>query len=93
MPSSRQKPVTEASASVFEEIRQALCYAVTDRRVELSMTQAAFGELVRCPSTSISNIESKGISSSGSRVSMDRLVQLLLASGLTREDIARIVRG
>lgn len=74
-------------------MRENLRFAIVDRRVELSMTQAAFGKLVGCPGTSLSYIESRGTSSSGSPSTLDRLVSILLSSGLTREDIARIIRG
>lgn len=79
--------------SAFEEIRLLLRYSVVDRRVELSMTQAAFGKLVGVPSTSLSNMENRGSSSTGSPTSIDLLLKVLLASGLTRADIAKIIAG
>lgn len=77
----------------LEAIQLRLRYAIADRRIELTMTQAAFGKLVGCPSTSLSYIEARGTSSSGSPSTLDRLVTILLSSGLKREDIARIIAG
>lgn len=86
---TRLRPVGDDWEAEYSELRETLRAAILDRRVELMMTQTTFAKLAGIPSTSLSNLEC----GTGRTFTVDRLVRVLLGSGLKRGDIARIIRG
>jgi len=72
---------------LYLEIRRSLGRLLRQRRREADVTQEAFGEALRLDQSTISRTEK-----ADARVSFDLILSALIASGATRDEIARAIQ-